>query len=329
MTVVEGLAMTKGERFAMIVVEELAMTKGERFAMTVVEGLAMIVVGELAMTVEQWFRMTRSLTCFLDIIGAMEDLSDSITFLGTAGARFVVTKQFLASGGAWLNFGGTEMLLDPGPGCLVHSVKRKLDASKLKAIILSHKHLDHSGDINIMIEAMTDGGWKQRGMVFGPSDALDKDAVILPYLRNYPEKIGILSEGKSYSVEDVSFETPVKHVHPVETYGFVFRTPRHTLAWITDTRYFDELANYYRAELLVINVVMLESRDGIDHLSIPEAKQIIDEVKPKAAILTHFGISIWRAKSWEVAQKLSEDTGIKVIAARDGMKFDLARLEEL
>jgi glyoxylase-like metal-dependent hydrolase (beta-lactamase superfamily II) len=36
------------------------------------------------------------------------------------------------------------MLLDPGPGCLVHSVKRRLDASRLKAIILSHKHLDHS-----------------------------------------------------------------------------------------------------------------------------------------------------------------------------------------
>ena len=95
----------------------------------------------------------------------MDELSDTITFLGTAGARFVVTKQFLASGGAWLNLGGTEILLDPGPGCLVGATKRKLDPAKLKAIILSHKHLDHSGDINIMIEAMTEGGWRQRGIV--------------------------------------------------------------------------------------------------------------------------------------------------------------------
>jgi ribonuclease BN (tRNA processing enzyme) len=259
----------------------------------------------------------------------VEDSSDIITFLGTAGARFVVTKQFLASGGAWLNFGGTEILLDPGPGCLVHSVKRKLDASKLKAIILSHKHLDHSGDINIMIEAMTEGGWKQRGVVFAPSSALNKDAVIFPYLRNYPEKIEILSEGGSYSVEGISFETPVRHRHPVETYGFVFRTPRHTISWITDTKYFDKLSSYYRAELLVINVVMMESRDVIDHLSIPEAKQIIEEVKPKAAILTHFGMSVWRSKPWELVEKLTEDTGVKVIAARDGMRFDLAKLEEL
>jgi len=74
----------------------------------------------------------------------MDELSDTITFLGTAGARFVVTKQFLASGGAWLNLGGTEILLDPGPGSLVQATKRKLDPSKLKAIILSHKHLDRS-----------------------------------------------------------------------------------------------------------------------------------------------------------------------------------------
>jgi ribonuclease BN (tRNA processing enzyme) len=258
----------------------------------------------------------------------VEELTDTITFLGTAGARFVVTKQFLASGGAWLNLGGTQILLDPGPGCLVQSVKRKLDALKLKAIILSHKHLDHSGDINIMIEAMTEGGRKQRGVVFAPPDALNKDAVIFPYLRDFPEKMEMLSEGGSYSVDGISFETPVRHHHPVETYGLVFRTPRHTFSWITDTKYFPELASYYKAELLVMNVVLAEPRDPVDHLSLVEAGKIIEEVKPKAAILTHFGMTIWRSHPWELAQKLSDDTGVKVIAARDGMKFDLAKLDE-
>lgn len=259
----------------------------------------------------------------------MENLSDTITFLGTAGARFVVTKQFLASGGAWLNFGGTEILIDPGPGCLVHSVKKKLEASNLKAIILSHKHLDHSGDINIMIEAMTEGGWRKRGLVFAPADALNEDAVILPYLRNYPQKIEILSEGKSYSIEDISFETPVRHRHAVETYGFVFKTPRHTISWITDTKYFDKLSSYYRSELLIINMVMQEAKDGVDHLSVSGARQIIAEASPKVVILTHFGMSVWRAKPWELAQKMTDDTGVKVIAARDGMRFDLAGLGEL
>ena len=64
----------------------------------------------------------------------------------------MVAHQFLASGGAWLSLGGTQILLDPGPGSLVQAIKRRLDPSKLDAIILSHKHLDHSSDINIKNE---------------------------------------------------------------------------------------------------------------------------------------------------------------------------------
>jgi len=257
----------------------------------------------------------------------MAELSDTITFLGTAGARFVVIRQFLASGGAWLNLGGTQILLDPGPGCLVQATKRKLDPAKLDAIVLSHKHLDHSGDINIMIEAMTDGGTKKQGTVFAPADALDQDPVILSYLRSYPESIQVLTEGGSYTINDVSFKTPVKHKHSVETYGLIFQTPRHMFSWITDTRYFDALASHYEGDLLVINVVRLEPGSPLDHLSLPEAKQVIARMKPKAAILTHFGMTMWRAKPWELAERLSEETGIKVIAARDGMKFNLAESE--
>ena len=97
-----------------------------------------------------------------------ESLSgDTITFLGTGGARVMVANQILASGGLWLNLSGTEILVDPGPGCIVQSTKRKLRADKLSGIILSHRHLDHSGDINIMVEAMAQSGfnyaWAIRG----------------------------------------------------------------------------------------------------------------------------------------------------------------------
>jgi phosphoribosyl 1,2-cyclic phosphodiesterase len=257
----------------------------------------------------------------------MPELTDTITFLGTAGARFVMIRQFLASGGAWFNLAGTQMVLDPGPGSLVQATKRKLDATKLDAVILSHKHLDHSGDINIMIEAMTDGGTKKRGTVFAPGDALDEEPVIFRYLRSYPRDIQLLTEGGSYKVNDVSFETPIRHKHPVETYGFVFQTPRHTFSWITDTRYFEDLARHYEGDLVIINIVRLNPGAPIDHLSLPEARSIIEELRPKIAILTHFGMTMWRARPWELAQKLTQETGITVIAARDGMKFDLARLE--
>jgi ribonuclease BN (tRNA processing enzyme) len=254
--------------------------------------------------------------------------AETIIFLGTAGARFMVSRQLAASGGLWLNLGGTEILIDPGPGCIVQSTKRKLNAEKLSAIILSHRHLDHVADVNVMVEAMTNGGFHRHGWLFAPADAIESEPVLFSYLKNYIGGITLLKEGKSYPVGNVTFTTPVRHVHSVETYGMVFLTARHTFAYIADTRYFDDLPHSYASELLIINMVLTQPRPPIDHLSIPDAARIIKEIRPRMAILSHFGLHVWEAKPWEIAREMSEQTGVRVIAARDGMKFDLAQLEE-
>jgi ribonuclease BN (tRNA processing enzyme) len=254
--------------------------------------------------------------------------ADTITFLGTAGARFMVSRQLAASGGLWLSLNGTEILVDPGPGSLVQSTKRKLNAEKLSAIILSHRHLDHAADTNVMVEAMTNGGFKRHGCLFAPADALDPEPVIFSYLKNYIANIIVLEGEKEYTVGNVTFTTSVRHVHPVETYGMVFQASGHNFAYIADTRYFDSLYRSYASELLVINMVLVEPRPPIDHLSVPDVERIINEIKPKVAILSHFGLHVWQARPWLIAEELSRKTGVRVIAARDGMKFDLAQLDE-
>ena len=258
---------------------------------------------------------------------AGDTLTDRVTFLGTAGARVMVATQLLASGGLWFDLGGTELLLDPGPGTLVRAVEKKLKPMRLAGIILSHRHLDHSSDVNAMIEAMTEGGFQRRGTVYAPRDALEDDPVVLRYLRAYVRRIETLEEGGSYRIGDVSFHTPIRHIHSVETYGIVFETPRHTISCVVDTRYFDELCTHYHGDLLIVNVVLREGGMLIDHLSAADAGRLIDKVRPKTAILTHFGMSMWRAHPWEVAARLSEQTGVRVIAATDGMTFDLAELD--
>jgi len=239
----------------------------------------------------------------------------------------MVATQILASGGLWLSLGGTEILLDPGPGCIVQTTKRKLRAEKLSGIILSHRHLDHSGDVNIMVEAMTQGGFKPHGQFFAPSDALDTEPVLYSYLKDFLEGVVLLQSSKSYTIGNVSFSTPVRHIHPVETYGLLFEASGHTFSYIADTRYFDDLPRLYASELMILNVVFLQDKPPADHLTTSDVKRIITEAKPKAAILTHFGMGMWRAKPWEIAQRLTQETGVKVIAARDGMKFDLSRLD--
>ena len=248
----------------------------------------------------------------------------------------MMINQFLATGGLWLNLDGTQILIDPGPGCIVQSAKRKLKAENLSAIILSHRHLDHSADINIMVEAMTQGGFKRHGRLFAPADALETEPVIFSYLRDNLDGVEVLEEGRSYSIDNVSFTTPVRHIHPVETYGMVFRTAEYKFSLITDTLFFEGLASHYGGELLIINVVFLEPRKPdenislpADHLSVPDVERLIEELKPKVAILTHFGMGMWRGKPWEIAERVTEKTGVKVIAARDGMRFELAKLDEV
>jgi len=255
-------------------------------------------------------------------------MENTITFLGTAGARIMVANQIQASGGMWLNLDGTQILIDPGPGSIVQSTKRKLRADKLSAIILSHRHLDHSGDLNVMVEAMTQGGFQPRGCVFLPSDALGPEPVIFSYLKRYLDKIEILEEGKSYNINGVTFSTPIRHKHSVETYGLKFQYGERSFSYIADSHYFNGLIDNYRTDLLIINLVFVEPTFGIAHLSFDDAERIINGIKPKAALLNHFGMSVWKAHPWEVAEKLTQRTGVRVIAARDGMIFDLADLAD-
>ena len=254
---------------------------------------------------------------------------NKIKFLGTAGARFVVMKQLRASGGMWLTLDDTDVLIDPGPGSLVRclSSKPKLNPMDLDGIILTHRHIDHSNDINVMIEAMTNGGFKKKGVVFAPSDALDEDPVILKYIRDHVDKIEILKEKSSYTLGNISFSTSVKHIHGVETYGLNIQGKDCSISVITDTEYFENLESHYTGDILIINVVLYEDiyreKKGIQHLSLRDAEKIISVNKPKVSILTHFGMTVLKMKPWEIAEDLSEKLGVKVIAARDGMQIDI------
>jgi phosphoribosyl 1,2-cyclic phosphodiesterase len=248
-----------------------------------------------------------------------------IKFLGTAGARFVMIKQLRASGGIWIRYKGTNVLVDPGPGSIVRCAtsKPKLDPSKLDAIILTHRHLDHCGDINVMIEAMTEGGFKKRGVVFCPEDAVDEDTVILKYAIKFPEKIEFLEANNNYKVGNFEFTTSMKHIHPVETYGIKFEANKKTVSLLSDTKYFAGLVDFYRTDIVIICVVFFDPRPGIDHLCFSDAEQLIKQIKPAKTILTHFGMTMLAAKPHIKAEELSKETGIDVQAAYDGMILNL------
>ena len=240
--------------------------------------------------------------------------------MGTAGARFMVARQVAASGGLFLEDGKTKIALDPGPGAVVAYARLGVDLTTLDAIVLSHRHLDHAGDVNVMVEAMTDGGFAHRGVLFCPSDALDEDPVVLHYLRRFPREIVRLAPETTYSVNDVEFTTSRRHVHQVETYGFRFGG---RLGWITDSAYYEGIAEQHKAEVMLIHTILLHCRPELPHLCVDDAERIVREARPRIAFLTHFGTAVWREDPDKVAARLAQRTGVDVRAARDGLSIEL------
>jgi len=254
---------------------------------------------------------------------------DCIKFLGTAGARFVVAKQLRSSAGVYMRMKGKSIILDPGPGTLVRCAKSKpaIDVTKLDALILTHAHIDHSNDVNILIDAMTGGGLNKRGIVFAPNECITgENAVVLPYLRGFVRDIVVLKPHQKYTIDTVSFSTSGRHRHQVETYGVIFDYSGRKISFMVDTRYSLELIKSYAgSDILVMNVVRFTPHESGDvmHLSIDDVKEILATLHPRKAILTHFGMTMLKAKPWVVANELSDELGMDVIAASDGMTIEL------
>lgn len=253
-----------------------------------------------------------------------------IRFLGTAGARFVVSKQLRSSGGTLLSLNGMTIILDPGPGALVRLARCRppIDLRKVDAIILSHSHIDHSNDVNVIIDSMTFGGVEKRGTLFAPSECLDgENAVVLRYLRDFLEEIVVLCPEREYRLGSLTFSTSMRHDHGAETYGIIFNLDGRRISFLVDTKYFPGLLENYRdSELLVLNVVRYSSGefcDNIKHLQFSDIKEILTAIRPRTSILTHFGGTMLRAKPSRLASNLTLETGLRVIAAHDGMIFEL------
>jgi phosphoribosyl 1,2-cyclic phosphodiesterase len=252
-----------------------------------------------------------------------------VLFLGSGGARFVVARQLRASGGMWMRFGSTQIHVDPGPGALVRALGHvpPCNPRELDAIVLSHKHLDHSGDVNALIEAMTSGGFRRRGALLAPADAFDDEPVVLPYAQRYVERLERLEASAGpYRIGGVELRTSMAHVHAVRTYGLHFAFEDLRVAYLPCGRFFDGLAADYarlRPDVLIVNVLRYRDEMNVDHLTWEDARRIVAEVRPRVAVFQHFGTKMLEADPQRLAQELEDELGLRAIAAYDGLALDL------
>lgn len=247
---------------------------------------------------------------------------DFIHFFGTTGSKEVFFKKIRTMGGLYFNVDNTSLIIDPGVSTFYRY--RNTYENQLDGIILSHVHIDHSNDLNIFVELMTNGGEEKKGTLILPKQAVE-DKILQPYLREFPEKTHIIEPNTKYKIKNIEVETSIEHRHGVENYGFVLKTKKNKIGYITDTGYFpDLLKSYLECDILIINVPYHKNhKSNPKHLDIPAVEELIKEIKPKQVILTHFNCSMLEEKPSFIAKSLSEKYETNVIAAEDDMILEL------
>jgi len=253
-------------------------------------------------------------------------MSSSIIFLGTGGDSIVVGKQLRASGGFVLKVGETQFHVDPGPGALVRAYENGINLRANTAVLASHNHLNHAADLNAVINAMTYGGLDKVGILAGNKTVVEGSQSIKSYLtdfhKNLMEKVIVLNNGKRIAIQDVEIEALPANHSDFDTVGFKFYTPEFILSYSSDTTYSRDIVNKYKgSDILLLNVVGPQGEKMQNHLNSDDAIKIIDKVNPKLAVITHFGIKMIKANPLYEGRYIQSETGIQVLAAKDGMRI--------
>lgn len=265
-----------------------------------------------------------------------------LTFLGTGGGRFSMIRQLRQTGGMVLqDETGFSMHIDPGPGALVHARQQGIALEELDAVLVTHAHLDHCGDMHAIIEAMTEGGKAERGRLFGSASVFSGadlpakyakgegtygahiDAALDSFHRDLVAETAVLEDGDELAAGPYTLRCiETQHSDP-RTIAFRLDGDEHDVGFVSDTALFDGLIDFFAGcDALVINHMRPREREWKGHLNSSDVVTLLDAVDPDAAVLQHFGSALIYASVRDEVAWVQEQVDAELVAARDGMTVD-------
>ncbi|MEM2953345.1 MAG: MBL fold metallo-hydrolase [Candidatus Bathyarchaeia archaeon] len=262
---------------------------------------------------------------FADITLSMAQYE--LIFLGTGGGRFATLTQKRRTAGIRIIGEDLNLHLDPGPGALVYSISEGLDPQKLNAVFVSHCHPDHYTDAEVLIEAMTRGMTKKRGVLAAAKSVLKGSSICEPSISKYhqqmPEKVVEAVPNLKFQVANMGVSvTEARHTDP-DAVGFRFETREYgDFAYTSDTEYFEGIGKYYEGvRLLMLCVMRPAGKPWKGHMTTEDAVKIVEEAHPEQAILTHLGMQMIFQGPAKEAKLIEQKTRVATTAALDGMRI--------
>jgi len=251
-----------------------------------------------------------------------------ITFLGTGTSQGVPmiacqcdvckskdTKDKRLRTSVLVQYKNTNIVVDSGPDFRQQMIRE--DVRTLDAILFTHEHKDHI--------AGTDDIRAYNHFTQKPLDLYADDRVQKAMKREFayafakekypgiPEMNMIDLPATPFVVKDIEV-IPIKIMHlklPIHAYRF------DKIAYITDANYIspEEKDKLNGVELLVVNA--LRKQKHISHFCLSEALELIDEIKPQQAFLTHM------SHQMGLHEKVQADLPPYVFLAYDGLQVSV------
>ncbi len=251
-----------------------------------------------------------------------------LQFLGTGGGRFATISQKRMTGGFRIDeIDGKNIHVDPGPGALVRSHQFGLNPRKINMLLVSHCHTDHYNDAEVLIEAMTQGMTKRTGHVIASDSVINGAGELGPSISKYHQskpEISVLKPGDVIKEKNISIRgTKTNHGDPT-CVGFNINYKGFNINYTADTEYFPELAEEHAGADILIGCVIKEGERRIKgHLRTLDFEELVNEVQPQIAIMTHLGVNLIMNNPFKNTRLITKNTGVRTIAATDGLTMNL------
>lgn len=214
-----------------------------------------------------------------------------------------------------LSKGTSNVIIDCGPDFRIQMLKHKV--GDINAVLFTHAHRDHIAGLddirafNFILHKSID--------IYGSLPTLDAIKEQFPYIFTPGRYFGAPQlnlhpiTNSPFSIDEFNF-IPVQVMHQ-EMKVFGYRIGDFT--YITDANYISplELEKIRGSKVVVINA--LRNSRHVSHFSLAESLEILADLKPEKAYLTH--ISHFLGKYHQVEAKLPEGVHL----AYDGLQIEI------
>jgi ribonuclease BN (tRNA processing enzyme) len=253
------------------------------------------------------------------------DYMTSITFLGTGGDSYVISKCIRNSGGIIIKNEHVQFHIDPGPNSLLTAKNNSINLRETTAIICTSPKISHSNDVNAVISGMTYNGVDVKGVLVGTKTLIEGNENNTPFLQDFfkhcVERVIIAESDKKIGIENIDIHFCMANDY-CDTVGVKLFMPDLVIGYTSDTSYSEAIAKQYdNCDILIMNIQNPFGARQKNNLCSDDAVKFIKRIKPKLAIITHFGKLMLEQDPLLEAREIHALTGVQVMSAVDGQSI--------